>query len=113
MTLEERSEIGSLANTLRDELNLAFDDKKKSLKKAEIAGKIEREYEDVTLPKKNAHGGLHPITKVLKEVENSFGRMGFDIYKSSDITTEYLNFDAVNVPKTHPARDMQDTFWLE
>ncbi len=47
------------------------------------------------------------------EVEDTFTRMGFDIYESMEMTTEYLNFDAVNVPKTHPARDMQDTFWLE
>jgi len=47
------------------------------------------------------------------QVEDSFKRMGFDIYESNEITTEYWNFDSVNVPKTHPARDMQDTFWLE
>jgi phenylalanyl-tRNA synthetase alpha chain len=50
---------------------------------------------------------------VQQEVEDAFTRMGFDIYESMDLTTEYLNFDAVNVPKNHPARDMQDTFWLE
>jgi phenylalanyl-tRNA synthetase alpha chain len=58
-------------------------------------------------------GSLHPMTRVRQDVEDTFTRMGFDIYESMEVTTEYLNFDAVNVPKTHPARDMQDTFWLE
>lgn len=62
---------------------------------------------------KQEKGSLHPITIVRREVEDTFTRMGFDIYESMEVTTEYLNFDAVNVPKTHPARDMQDTFWLE
>jgi phenylalanyl-tRNA synthetase alpha chain len=53
------------------------------------------------------------MTRVRQDVEDTFTRMGFDIYESMEVTTEYLNFDAVNVPKTHPARDMQDTFWLE
>ena len=110
---EERSEIGTLANTLRDRLNLAFDEKKEQIKQIKIAEKIEQEYEDVTAPAPVFNGSLHPITIIQKEVEDSFLRMGFDIYQSSDLTTEYLNFDAVNVPKTHPARDMQDTFWLE
>lgn len=113
LTPEERSEIGTLANTLRDRLSLAFDEKKSEIKKKEIKAKIEQEYEDVTIPKPIAHGSLHPITITLRSVEDSFIRMGFEIYDSSDLTTEYLNFDAVNVPKTHPARDMQDTFWLE
>lgn len=110
---EERSEIGTLANTLRDRLNIAFDEKKEQIKQIKIAEKIEQEYEDVTAPAHVFNGSLHPITIIQKEVEDSFLRMGFDIYQSSDLTTEYLNFDAVNVPKTHPARDMQDTFWLE
>lgn len=110
---EERSEIGTLANTLRDKINSAFDGKKDEIKKQKILERIESEYEDVTAPRPLQTGHLHPITQVLKSVEESFTRMGFDIFESSDLTTEYLNFDAVNIPKTHPARDMQDTFWLE
>lgn len=113
LTPEERSEIGTLANGLRDRLSLAFDEKKEEIKQQQILEKIEKEYEDVTVPKNIYHGSLHPITQVQKEVEDSFTRMGFDIYESGHLTTEYLNFDAVNIPKTHPARDMQDTFWLE
>lgn len=110
---EERGKIGTLANTLRDTLNLAFDAKKSHIQQIKIQQKIDSEYEDVTAPNFVKNGSLHPITIIQKQVEDSFVRMGFDVYQSSDITTEYLNFDAVNIPKTHPARDMQDTFWLE
>ncbi len=110
---EERGKIGTLANTLRDNLNTAFDNKKNQIKQEKIKEKIESEYEDVTAPSEVKNGSLHPITITQKQVEDCFVRMGFDVYQSSDITTEYLNFDAVNIPKTHPARDMQDTFWLE
>lgn len=113
LTPEERSEIGTLANGLRDRLSLAFDEKKEEIKQQKIAEKIASEYEDVTIPAHTQKGSIHPITQVQKEVEDSFTRMGFDIYESGHLTTEYLNFDAVNIPKTHPARDMQDTFWLE
>ena len=65
------------------------------------------------MPFPQDHGSIHPITKVQIEIEDTFRRMGFDIFESMQMTTEYLNFDAVNIPKTHPARDMQDTFWLE
>lgn len=113
LTPEERSEIGTLANGLRDRLSLAFDEKKEEIKQQKIAEKIASEYTDVTIPAEIQKGSIHPITQVQKEVEDSFTRMGFDIYESGHLTTEYLNFDAVNIPKTHPARDMQDTFWLE
>lgn len=67
----------------------------------------------MTVPLRRDKGSLHPITLVTRAVEDTFVRMGFDIYDSMELTTEYLNFDAVNIPKSHPARDMQDTFWLE
>ncbi len=67
----------------------------------------------MTTPLSQKNGSLHPITQVRMDTEDTFRRMGFDIYESTEVTTEYLNFDAVNVPKNHPARDMQDTFWLE
>ncbi len=74
---------------------------------------MSNEKEDVTIPFSQNSGNIHPITKVQQEIEDTFRRMGFDIFESMQMTTEYLNFDAVNIPKTHPARDMQDTFWLE
>lgn len=110
---EERSEIGTLANSLRDTLNTLFEEKKEAIKAEIIQKRIQNEYEDVTTPINLEKGSIHPITHVRQEVENSFMRMGFDVYDSMELTTEYLNFDAVNIPKTHPARDMQDTFWIE
>lgn len=110
---KERSEIGTLANNLRNEINSLFEEKKGSILQEAIAAKISREYEDITKSALTKNGSLHPITIMQKRVEETFSRMGFDIYESMELTTEYLNFDAVNIPKTHPARDMQDTFWVE
>jgi len=110
---EERTEMGTLANTLRDTLGRAFDATRERIKEAYIKKRIEGEYQDVTEPFPFTRGTLHPITQTRFELESTFTRMGFDVYDSMDITTEYLNFDAVNVAKDHPARDMQDTFWIE
>jgi phenylalanyl-tRNA synthetase alpha chain len=110
---EERWTVGKAANETRDIITDAFEAEKTRIKKEFIAKKLETEQEDVTVPFAHTKGSLHPITMVQQEVEDTFTRMGFDIYDAMEVTTEYLNFDAVNVPKTHPARDMQDTFWLE
>lgn len=113
LTPEERWTVGKCANELRDIITEAFEAEKNRIKQAAIAAQLANEWEDLTVPMKQQKGSLHPITLVRQEVEDTFTRMGFDIYESMEVTTEYLNFDAVNVPKTHPARDMQDTFWLE
>lgn len=80
-----------------------------------IARRIKEEFADVTAPSHARHdrGRLHPITQVTREVEEIFLRMGFETMSSPEVTSEYNNFTAVNVPANHPARDMQDTFWLE
>ncbi len=113
LTPEERGTVGKRANELRDIITEAFEAEKNRIKKEEVAKRLANEQEDVTIPMKHEKGSLHPITIVRQKVEDTFTRMGFDIYESMEVTTEYLNFDAVNVPKMHPARDMQDTFWLE
>lgn len=113
LTPEERWTVGKAANETRDIITEAFEAERKRIKKDLIARRLETEQEDVTVPFARERGSLHPITLVQREVEDTFIRMGFDIYDAMEMTTEYLNFDAVNVPKTHPARDMQDTFWLE
>lgn len=113
LTPEERGTVGKAANETRDIITEAFEAERKRIKKDLIAKRLETEQEDVTVPFARERGSLHPITLVQREVEDTFIRMGFDIYDAMEMTTEYLNFDAVNVPKTHPARDMQDTFWLE
>ncbi|MBC7503451.1 phenylalanine--tRNA ligase subunit alpha [Candidatus Gracilibacteria bacterium] len=110
---EERGTVGKAANETRDIITDTFEAERNRIKKNLIAQRLSTEQEDVTVPLQREKGSLHPITLVQREVEDTFVRMGFDIYDSMEMTTEYLNFDAVNVPKTHPARDMQDTFWLE
>lgn len=113
LTPEERGTVGKAANDIRDILNEAFDVEKNRIKSELIKARLQGEWEDMTVPLWSHTGSLHPMTRVRQDVEDTFTRMGFDIYESMEVTTEYLNFDAVNVPKTHPARDMQDTFWLE
>lgn len=110
---EEKATVGKRANEIRDSLSNAIEDRKIAIKRADIESKLHKEWEDMTTPLSQKHGSLHPITQVRMYTEDTFRRMGFDIYESTEVTTEYLNFDAVNVPKNHPARDMQDTFWLE
>ncbi len=79
-----------------------------------IARSLEEGYEDVTAPiASTGVGHLHPLTLVIREVEDTFTRMGFEVRESREVTDEYKNFEAVNVPKNHPARDTQDTFWIE
>jgi phenylalanyl-tRNA synthetase alpha chain len=110
---EERGTVGKAANDIRDILTEAFEAEKNRIKSELIKARLANEWEDITTPLATHSGSLHPMTRVRQDVEDTFTRMGFDIYESMEVTTEYLNFDAVNVPKTHPARDMQDTFWLE
>ncbi len=113
LSSEDRGNVGKHANELRDAIWEALDTQRENIKRSIIDSRLSNEWEDSTIPFSQKNGSLHPITAVRREVEDTFGRMGFDIYESMEMTTEYLNFDAVNVPKNHPARDMQDTFWLE
>jgi phenylalanyl-tRNA synthetase alpha chain len=110
---EDRGTVGKSANETRDIITEAFERERIRIKHDLIRKRLENEKEDVTVPLRRDKGSLHPITLVTRAVEDTFVRMGFDIYDSMELTTEYLNFDAVNIPKSHPARDMQDTFWLE
>ncbi len=109
---EERKEVGQLANTVKVELENVFTEKENELKKKSfdfVAEKI-----DVTMPaKKIVRGHLHPLSKIQYEIEDIFVSMGFEIADGREVETEFYNFDALNVPKDHPARDMQDTFWLK
>ena len=114
LSIEEKKEVGMLANKIKGELEEKINLKKIELEKkkieAEIAGckKI-----DITIPVNDELGSLHPITVVSHDIEEIFKSMGFTVEDGNEVETEYNNFEAVNVPKTHPARDMQDTFWLE
>lgn len=105
MTNDERKEIGVLLNKIKNELETRINDKISDLNKVEISF-------DETLPVKENSGSLNPITIVQKEVVDIFIKMGFTIVSGPEMEKEYYNFDALNIPSTHPARDMQDTYWL-
>jgi phenylalanyl-tRNA synthetase alpha chain len=113
LSIEEKQTVGKVSNDLKNTILAAFDAQIDIVRKAAIAAKLATEFVDMTMPvteDRSTH--LHPITRVLRLVEDTFVRMGFDICESKEIATEYANFDAVNIPANHPARDMQDTFWL-
>lgn len=110
----KRKEVGERANKLRVEIEELIEKKKEELKEKEYEDKIKNsEKIDLTEPVDDKVGSLHPITIVQRELEDIFSSMGFTVEDGNEVETEYNNFEAVNVPKYHPARDMQDTFWLE
>ncbi len=110
----KRKEVGQQANKLREEIEILVEQKKQELKEKEYETRIKNAKKiDITVPVENKIGSLHPITIVQKELEDIFTGMGFTVEDGNEVETEYNNFEAVNVPKYHPARDMQDTFWLE
>lgn len=110
----KRKEVGEKANKLRVEIEELIETKKEELKEKEYENKIKNsEKIDLTEPVEDRVGSLHPITIVQRELEEIFSSMGFTVEDGNEVETEYNNFEAVNVPKYHPARDMQDTFWLE
>lgn len=113
LSAEERPAMGQLANVVRSEIEAKIAEKTALIKKAEQDKKLEKETLDISLPgKKGKKGGLHPLNTVLKDMINIFQSMGFDVVDGPEIETEYYNFEALNVPADHPARDMQDTFYV-
>lgn len=113
LSAEERPIMGQVANDVREEIENAIDTKNEMLKNAEIEAVLISGRFDKTLPVNSEIGTLHPITIVQKEIEDIFKTMGFMIEDGLEIQTEYNNFEAINIPKHHPARDMQDTYYLD
>ena len=111
---EQKKEIGQLVNSVKNQIEDELKNTKQMLDMKEIEKNISNsEKIDITLPVENNIGSLHPRTTIQKEIEDIFIGMGFSVEDGKEVETEYNNFDAVNVPKNHPARDMQDTFWLD
>jgi phenylalanyl-tRNA synthetase alpha chain len=109
----ERSALGKLLNSVKQELETAFEGKKQKFEQDQRAARLEKEWIDVTLPAPGIRpGSLHPITQIQNEIEDLFTSLGFAVLDGPEVETEEHNFDALNIPATHPARDMQDTFWL-
>lgn len=111
---ERRRDVGIAINNLKQYIEGLIEGKIKEAKELELQREINSaERIDITLPYGEKLGSLHPITIVQKEVEEVFKSMGFVVEDGNEVETEFNNFDAVNVPRNHPARDMQDTFWLD
>jgi phenylalanyl-tRNA synthetase alpha chain len=113
VTAEERARLGKLLNSVKQDLESEYEDKKQRFERAELADRLAKEWIDVTLPAPGVRpGSLHPITQLQQEIEDLFTSLGFAVLDGPEVETEEHNFDALNIPATHPARDMQDTFWL-
>ncbi len=111
---EERPRMGQAANRLKKELELSFETAEERLREEARKLQASREAVDVTLPGLGfSRGRRHPITATLEEVIGIFRGLGFSLESGPEIETEYYNFDALNMPADHPARDMQDTLYLE
>jgi phenylalanyl-tRNA synthetase alpha chain len=111
---EERAALGKLLNGARQALEQAYETRKQSFAEEALAVRLDAEWLDLTLPAPGPRRGhLHPITRIQRELEELFRSLGFAVLDGPEVETEYYNFDALNIPATHPARDMQDTFWLE
>lgn len=110
---EERARLGKLLNSVKQDLESEYERKNRWFEQAELAERLENEWIDVTLPAPGVRpGSLHPVTQLQNEIEDLFTSLGFAVLDGPEVETEEHNFDALNIPPTHPARDMQDTFWL-
>lgn len=111
---EERPIVGQIANEVRNQLESELEQKTKDLKEATLTRRLEAEKIDVTVPgERPGLGRLHPVTTVLNELKDIFLGMGFDVAEGPEIEYDYYNFEALNLPKNHPARDTQDTFYID
>lgn len=110
---EERPLVGKMANEIRVTLEDIINKKTAELKNEELNRRLEEEAIDVTIPGKQPQiGKLHPLTIVLNEVKDIFLGLGFSIAEGPEVELDYYNFEALNIPKDHPARDTQDTFYI-
>ncbi|RYM06895.1 phenylalanine--tRNA ligase subunit alpha [Sporolactobacillus sp. THM7-7] len=110
---EERPVIGQLANQIRESIGTRIEDKKKTLEKKMLEERIKSEAIDVTLPgRKRAMGGHHLLASVIRDIEDLFIGLGFSVVEGPEVEEDYYNFEALNLPKNHPARDMQDSFYI-
>jgi phenylalanyl-tRNA synthetase alpha chain len=111
---EERGNVGRTANQVKNALETALIVKTEALHEATLNRSLHEERLDVTLPgRETPRGRLHPVTQTLHEIYRVFGDMGFQIYRSREVETDEVNFQLLNFPPNHPAREMQDSFYLQ
>jgi phenylalanyl-tRNA synthetase alpha chain len=114
LPLEERRKTGARANEIKAALESSLAEKKQSLEETHLASFLEREGLDISLPGRPIPTGrLHPVTQALDEICNVFIRMGFQVIEGPDVEWDYYNFEALNIPPEHPARDMFATLWID
>lgn len=110
---EERPKIGAAANEWKSKIEMALDARKSRFESEDLERRLRTERIDPSLPARALHkGSLHPVTQTTRKIVDILARLGFDVTTGPEIETEFLNFEAVNIPKDHPARDMQDTFFM-
>jgi phenylalanyl-tRNA synthetase alpha chain len=111
---EERARAGKLLNAAKQSLEAAIEERQHAFAAAALQARLDAEWMDLTLPAPGPRpGSIHPITQIQAEIEDLFTSLGFTVLSGPEVETEFNNFDALNIPPDHPARDMQDTFWLE
>ncbi len=109
---EMKKEAGQTINQIKSEMESSIDKKFVDFDAVEIQRKIDCQWSDITWPSEPVQGSVHPISMVRAELEELFISMGFEIIDGPEMESEYYNFNALNIPADHPARDAQDTFWL-
>ena len=111
---DERKEAGALINHARDQFNAALEVRKSFLEAQELERRLSRETIDVTLPGRGQQtGGLHPVTLTLQRISELFARIGFESVEGPEVEDDFHNFEALNIPASHPARAMHDTFYFD
>lgn len=110
---EERKAVGQVINEAKDTLQENFAIKKQALEQQDLLNQLAKEQIDVTLPGRGLEmGNLHPVTMIIERISDLFSRLGFSIEEGPEIESEYYNFEALNIPAHHPARQMHDTFYF-
>lgn len=113
LSAEERPVIGALANQVKEQLEALIEERRGLLREGELTRRLQQERIDVSLPgRRNKLGHKHPITLVTEEIVTIFSSLGFWVEEGPEVEKDFYNFEALNIPKDHPARDMQDTFYV-
>lgn len=114
MAPEDRARVGKLLNAVKQNLESRYESRKAAFERAALDARLAGEWLDLTMPAPGTRpGSLHPLTLIQRELEELFTSLGFAVVDGPEVETPWHNFDALNIPPSHPARDAQDTFWLE
>ena len=114
LSIDEKKARGAEINATKQRIEAALTARREALAEAELQAQLKAESLDVTLPGRHrGSGGLHPVTRTMERIEAIFGSMGFDVADGPEIETDWMSFTALNNPENHPARSMQDTFYVD